>query len=198
MRRSRGAISSWDADEQRAFRRLGCLPGRFPSKRPQRFSLRWSGLRRHGRRPHSRRGPDRQKPPAASRASSHAHPLYQMLETVRAYATVALTAVEERESAMEGLVRHCTMRPRTLRTAWSDPRRRTGWTGCVTTSITIAVRLPGSSNVSTGGGCGHHMGDVAVLVYARVRRRRPCLVREDLNLSSLSPATDRERLSARL
>src|SRR5207237_918917 len=38
---------------------------------------------------------------------SVARPLYQMLETVRAYAALALTAAGERDDAMEGLVRHC-------------------------------------------------------------------------------------------
>jgi hypothetical protein len=36
------------------------------------------------------------------------NPLYQMLETVRAYAVLALTTAGERDDAMEGLVRHCT------------------------------------------------------------------------------------------
>jgi tetratricopeptide (TPR) repeat protein len=35
-------------------------------------------------------------------------PLYQMLETVRAYAALELTAAGERDDAMEGLVRCCT------------------------------------------------------------------------------------------
>src|SRR5262249_45206720 len=34
-------------------------------------------------------------------------PLYQMLETVRAYAAVELTAAGERDDALEGLVRYC-------------------------------------------------------------------------------------------
>ena len=35
-------------------------------------------------------------------------PLYRMLETVRAYAAIELTAAGERDDAMEGLVRFCT------------------------------------------------------------------------------------------
>ena len=35
-------------------------------------------------------------------------PLYQMLETVRAYAALELTASGERDEALEGLVRYCT------------------------------------------------------------------------------------------
>src|SRR5262249_14320652 len=34
-------------------------------------------------------------------------PLYYMLETVRAYATLELAAASERDEAMEGLVRYC-------------------------------------------------------------------------------------------
>jgi len=40
-------------------------------------------------------------------SSVAARPLYQMLETVRAYAALELTATGEREDAMEGLVRYC-------------------------------------------------------------------------------------------
>ena len=35
-------------------------------------------------------------------------PLYQMLETVRAYAALELAASGERDDALEGLVRYCT------------------------------------------------------------------------------------------
>ena len=35
-------------------------------------------------------------------------PLYQMLETVRAYAALELTAAGERDDALEGLARYCT------------------------------------------------------------------------------------------
>ena len=35
-------------------------------------------------------------------------PLYEMLETVRAYAALELTASGERDDALEGLARYCT------------------------------------------------------------------------------------------
>jgi MalT-like TPR region len=41
-------------------------------------------------------------------SSMPTRPLYQMLETVRAYGALELTAVGERDDAMEGLVRYCT------------------------------------------------------------------------------------------
>ena len=98
-----------DADEQRAFRRLGVLPGRFslesaaavladtdapPDDLDHALTtaaklIDKSLLLRVG-------------PPAASR------PLYQMLETVRAYASMTLADAGQREHASERLVRHCT------------------------------------------------------------------------------------------
>src|SRR6185436_7935872 len=40
--------------------------------------------------------------------STPSRPLYQMLETVRAYAVRELTAAGEREYALDGLARYCT------------------------------------------------------------------------------------------
>ena len=40
-------------------------------------------------------------------SSGPSRPLYQMLETVRAYAALELTTAGERDDAMEGLVRYC-------------------------------------------------------------------------------------------
>src|SRR5205814_9051203 len=94
--------------EQRAFRRFGTLPGRFPIEAAAAVVA----------------GGDDSCPDsddtlgtAASlmdkslllRAESSvaSRPLYQMLETVRAYAALELTAAGERDDAMEGLVRYC-------------------------------------------------------------------------------------------
>jgi len=41
------------------------------------------------------------------RTDTATRPLYQMLETVRAYAALELSAADERDDAMEGLVRYC-------------------------------------------------------------------------------------------
>jgi predicted ATPase/DNA-binding XRE family transcriptional regulator len=98
-----------DAHQQRAFRRLGVLPGRFSIEAAAAI------LTDNGS---GAAAVDEALTTAASlidkslllrvEPSAASHPLYQMLETVRAYATVALTERGEREQAMEGLVRHCT------------------------------------------------------------------------------------------
>jgi predicted ATPase/DNA-binding XRE family transcriptional regulator len=97
------------SDEQRLFRRLGVLPGRFPIEAAAAVLA----------------GPDDPSPGSdqALRAaaglidkslllrgetSTASRPLYDMLETVRAYAGVELTAAGERDHALEGLVRYCT------------------------------------------------------------------------------------------
>ena len=96
-------------DEQRAFRRLGALPGRFP--------LDAAAAVLDGAAGQS----------AGSDASLHAaaalteksllyqvegwvttRPLYQMLETVRAFASLELDAAGERDDALEGLARYCS------------------------------------------------------------------------------------------
>jgi predicted ATPase/DNA-binding XRE family transcriptional regulator len=96
-------------DEQRAFRRLGALPGRFP--------LDAAAAVLDGAAGQS----------AGSDASLHAaaalteksllyqvegwvttRPLYQMLETVRAFASLELDAKGERDDALEGLARYCS------------------------------------------------------------------------------------------
>ena len=97
-------------DEQRAFRRLGALPGRFPIDAAAAVLAGRDGPSAAQRR-RTRRGGrlDRQEPSAASRDLGGAtRPLYQMLETVRAYAALELTAAGERDDALEGLVRYCT------------------------------------------------------------------------------------------
>jgi predicted ATPase len=95
------------AGEQRAFRRLGSLPGQFPIEAAAAVLA--------GRDASSGDGDAldavanlidkslvlRADAPAASR------PLYRMLETVRAYAALQLTA-DESDDAMEGLARYCT------------------------------------------------------------------------------------------
>ena len=96
-------------DEQRAFRRLGALPGR--------FSIEAAAAVLGGHEGASTESDDALQ--AAARlidkslllradTSVASQPLYQMLETVRAYAALALTTAGERDDAMEGLVRHCT------------------------------------------------------------------------------------------
>ncbi|MGH7551820.1 MAG: ATP-binding protein [Longimicrobiales bacterium] len=96
-------------DEQRSFRRLGALPGR--------FSIDAAAAVLVGHDSASAAGVDalgalaslidkslllRTETAAATRS------LYQMLETVRAYAARELVAVGEHDDALEGLVRYCT------------------------------------------------------------------------------------------
>jgi predicted ATPase/DNA-binding XRE family transcriptional regulator len=94
--------------EQRMFRRLGALPARFP--------IEAAAAVRAGR--DDRSSCDEALRAAAgiidkslllrSETSLASRPLYDMLETVRAYAAFELTAAGERDDAVEGLVRYST------------------------------------------------------------------------------------------
>ena len=75
-------------------------------------------------------------------------PLYHMLETVRAYAALELTAAGERDDALEGLVRYCTGEASLAAEGLSDPRRSNGWIACVTISRTTAAPWRGSSSAA--------------------------------------------------
>jgi len=95
-------------NEQRMFRRLGVLPGRFPIEAAAAVAA-------------DREGASATSDNALGAVAGLAdkslllradttvptRPLYQMLETVRAYAALELTAAEEREDALEGLARYC-------------------------------------------------------------------------------------------
>jgi predicted ATPase/DNA-binding XRE family transcriptional regulator len=94
-------------NEQRIFRRLGILPGRFPIEA---VAAVVAG------REDSSSGTDEALRAASSlidkslllrtETSATTRPLFYMLETVRTYAALELTAVGERDDAMEGLVRY--------------------------------------------------------------------------------------------
>jgi predicted ATPase/DNA-binding XRE family transcriptional regulator len=99
-----------DRDEQRAFRRFGALSGLFPIDAAAEVLAGREG---------ASAGNDEALRAAASlmdkslllRSETSAVatcPLYYMLDTVRAYATLELIAAGERDDAMEGLVRHAT------------------------------------------------------------------------------------------
>jgi predicted ATPase len=95
-------------NEQRAFRRLGVLPGRFPIEAAAAVLLDGHG---------PTRGIDHALGAVAAlidknlllraETSVPARPMFQMLETVRAYAALELTSSGEREEALEGLVGYC-------------------------------------------------------------------------------------------
>ena len=95
-------------DEQRVFRRLGALPGR--------FSIDAAAAVLAGRDDASARSEPVLSALAdlidkslllRSETSVATRPLYEMLETVRAYATLQLTASGERDDALEALARYC-------------------------------------------------------------------------------------------
>ncbi len=96
-------------EEQRVFRRLGALSGR--------FSMDAAAAVLTGRDDASARSDQVLSTLAdlidkslllRSETSAAARPLYEMLETVRAYATLELTASGERDDALEALARYCT------------------------------------------------------------------------------------------
>jgi predicted ATPase len=96
-------------NEQRMFRRLGVLPGRFPIE---------AAAAVLAGRDDSSPGSDEALRAAAglidkslllrSETPGASRPLYDMLETVRAYAALELTTAGERDDALEGLVRYST------------------------------------------------------------------------------------------
>jgi predicted ATPase len=98
-----------DADEQRAFRRFGALPGLFPIDAAAAVLA--------GRADIAAAMDEALRAAAGLidksllvRAKASVVPtctLYYMLETVRAYAVLELTAGGERDDALEGLVRYC-------------------------------------------------------------------------------------------
>jgi predicted ATPase/DNA-binding XRE family transcriptional regulator len=94
--------------EQRVFRLLGALPGR--------FSIEAAAAVLAGRDDASARSEEAFVAVAGlmdkslvlrAETSIASRPLYQMLETVRAYAALELTTAGERNDALEGLARYC-------------------------------------------------------------------------------------------
>jgi hypothetical protein len=97
-----------EADEQRAFRRLGVLPGLFPIEAAAAVQT------EDGTTPAALEHAQRTVAGLVERSllqcvggSCATRPLYRMLETVRAYAGGELTDSGERDVAMEGLARFC-------------------------------------------------------------------------------------------
>ena len=96
-----------DPLEQRAFRRLGALPGRFPIEAAAAVlgetvsSVSFDDALAATASLIDKSLLHRVEPAVTSR------PLYQMLEAVRAFAAAELTAAGERDEVLEGLARYC-------------------------------------------------------------------------------------------
>jgi predicted ATPase/DNA-binding XRE family transcriptional regulator len=125
--RTMNATVAWsyqllDAGGQRLLRRLGVLPGRFPIEAAAAVLA--------GREP-SAAGTDDALHAAAglidkslllrAETSVASRPLYDLLETVRAYAALELATADERDDALEGLVRYCTAEARQAAEALVGP-----------------------------------------------------------------------------
>lgn len=96
-------------DEQRAFRRFGVLPGRFPIEAAAAVLADGDGASAgSGEALRAAAGLIDKSLLLRAETSVEGRPLYQMLETVRAYAALELAAVGERDVAREGLARYCT------------------------------------------------------------------------------------------
>jgi predicted ATPase len=97
-----------DSEEQRAFRRFGVLPGLFPIEAAAAVLV--------GGEVSSGKSDDALRAVASlidksllvrAETSVSTRPLYQMLETVRAFACLELIAAGERDDALWGLARYC-------------------------------------------------------------------------------------------
>ena len=97
-----------DPDEQRTFRRFGALPGRFPIDAAA--AVLAAGEEAASESDTLRAAAtliDKSLLVRAADSVVATCPLYEMLETVRAYAALELAASGERDQAMQGLVRYC-------------------------------------------------------------------------------------------
>jgi predicted ATPase/DNA-binding XRE family transcriptional regulator len=97
-----------DASEQRVFRRLGALPGRFSVRAA--FAVTVGGERSRVAMDDVVRalaGLIDKSLLARTDAAARGQPMYEMLETVRAYARLELDAARERDDALQGLVQYC-------------------------------------------------------------------------------------------
>ena len=98
-----------EPDDQRAFRRFGVLPGVFPM--PAAAAVLAGARGRPGQEDALRAVAgliDKSLLQRAETSIAATRPLYEMLETVRAYAAAELASANERDDALEGLVRYCT------------------------------------------------------------------------------------------
>jgi len=97
------------SEEQRAFRRLGILPGLFSIDAASAVLAGDEDVRHRGVDVLRLVGAliDKSLLQRSERSVATASPLYLMLDTMRAYATHELDATGERDDALEGLARYC-------------------------------------------------------------------------------------------
>ena len=94
--------------EQHAFRRFGALPGRFPIEAGAAVLGGDGAAAPTDRALGAVAGLIDKSLLVRAETLVPTRPLYQMLETVRTYAEVALTAAGEQDDALEGLARYCS------------------------------------------------------------------------------------------
>jgi predicted ATPase/DNA-binding XRE family transcriptional regulator len=97
-----------DPNQQRAFRRLGMLPARFSIEAATAVLGGSEGSTGEDEALGAVAGLIDRSLLVRSDTSVTTRPLYQMLETVRAYAAALAGTGGERDAALEGLTRHCT------------------------------------------------------------------------------------------
>jgi predicted ATPase/DNA-binding XRE family transcriptional regulator len=99
-----------DTEDQRAFRRFGTMPGLFSVDAAAEVLAGRDGASAGSDYALGAvaRLVDKSLLLRAGLSVVPTYPLYYMLETVRAYAALELTAAGERDDALEGLVRYCT------------------------------------------------------------------------------------------
>ncbi len=93
--------------EQRAFRRLSALPGRFPIEAAAAVLAGREGSASGDEALGAVAGLIDKSLLLRAETSVRTRPLYRMLETVAAYAALELTAAGERDDALEDLARYC-------------------------------------------------------------------------------------------
>ena len=97
-----------DPEEQCAFRRFGALPGLFPIDAAEAVLAGREGVSDAGAALRVVGGLiDKSLLVRSDSPVVATCPLYRMLDTVRAYAALELTAAGERDDALEGLARYC-------------------------------------------------------------------------------------------
>jgi predicted ATPase len=138
-----------DPDDQQAFRRFGALTGRFPIDAAAAvLGGREDAAARSDQALRTTAGLIDKSLLLRAETSSATRPLYQMLETVRAYAALQLAAAGERDEALKGLAHYVSVKPPLPLKGWWDLHKPNGWIACMTISGTIVAHCHGSSSAA--------------------------------------------------